>query len=61
VKFGRYICISGKPRCFVCPIQEYCEFKNKNLIKPKNFAKILEDIKRREKELEKLRRSAIKI
>ncbi|MBI4714175.1 endonuclease III [Candidatus Uhrbacteria bacterium] len=42
VKFGRYICIPGKPRCWGCPIQKYCAYKNKNLIKPKNSAKILD-------------------
>jgi len=61
VKFGRYICIPGKPRCWACPIQKYCEYKNKNLIKPKNASAILNDIERREKELESLRKSACKI
>ncbi len=61
VKLGRYICISGKPRCWACPIQKYCEYKNKNLIKPKNAKMILADIERREKELESLRKSACKV
>lgn len=30
---GRYICIARKPRCGVCPIVGYCEFKDKNLPK----------------------------
>jgi endonuclease-3 len=61
VKFGRYICIPGKPRCWACPIQKYCEYKNKNLIKPKNSEMILVDIERRENELELLRKSACKV
>jgi len=61
VKFGRYICIPNKPRCWACPIQKYCEYKNKNLVKPKNAEVILNDIEQREKELESLRKSACKI
>ncbi len=55
VKHGRYICIPGKPRCFMCPIRDDCGFKQKNLQKPKDFKRIKEDIKNREKNLQKLR------
>ncbi|MCR4313824.1 MAG: endonuclease III [Candidatus Uhrbacteria bacterium] len=58
VKHGRYICIS-KPRCWACPVRDYCAFKNKNLTAPKNAQAILDDIDRREKKLEELRRQAI--
>ncbi|MBI2475467.1 endonuclease III [Candidatus Uhrbacteria bacterium] len=61
VKLGRYICIPGKPRCWACPIQKYCKYKNKNLVKPKNALVILNDIEQREKELEFLRKYACKI
>jgi len=55
VKFGRYICLSGKPRCWACPIQKNCVFKQKQLTHPKNAQFILSDIKRRELILEKIR------
>lgn len=55
VKFGRYICISPKPRCWACPLVDICEYKQKNLERPKNADEILADIDRREKELQKLR------
>jgi len=57
VKHGRYVCIS-KPRCWMCPVRDLCAFNNKNLDEPKNAKEIKEDIARREKELEKLRKSA---
>ncbi|MCH8049403.1 endonuclease III [Patescibacteria group bacterium] len=55
VKFGRYICLSPKPRCWACPLVDICEYKDKNLQRPKNAEEILEDIERRENELQKLR------
>lgn len=58
VKHGRYICMS-KPRCWACPVRDVCAFKNKNLVAPKNAQKILDDIDRREKQLEELRRKAV--
>lgn len=57
VKHGRYICIR-KPRCWACPVRDYCAFKNKNLKEPKNAQAILEDMKNREKKLEELRQQA---
>ena len=54
VKHGRYICIS-KPRCWACPLSSICTFKDKNLERPKDAEKILEDIERRENELQVLR------
>lgn len=30
---GRYICMARKPRCTICPINDLCEFKEKNLVK----------------------------
>lgn len=29
VLHGRYICIARKPRCGICPIREWCEYKYK--------------------------------
>ncbi len=57
VKFGRYICIPGRPRCWMCPIQKQCAFKNKNLVAPKNAVVIRVDMVRREDSLEQLRQS----
>lgn len=59
VKLGRYVCIS-KPRCWACPLSDVCPFKEKNLEAPKNVEAILEDIERREVELQALRKSAIR-
>ncbi|TAL49799.1 endonuclease III [Patescibacteria group bacterium] len=58
VKHGRYICIS-KPRCWACPVRDLCAFQKKNFEAPKNAQAILDDIDRREKVLEELRRQAI--
>lgn len=57
VKHGRYVCIPGKPRCWMCPIAKHCAFKNKNLKAPKDADAIREDIKRREASLEANRKS----
>ena len=57
VKLGRYICIRS-PRCWACPVREMCAFKKKNLVPPKNANEILEDIEKREKNLEILRENA---
>jgi endonuclease III len=29
---GRYICVARVPKCPVCPINEYCQYKAKNVI-----------------------------
>ncbi len=58
VKFGRYVCISGNPRCWDCPIRAYCPVKLKNLSEPKNAEEIREDIITREKIVESLRDNA---
>ncbi|MFH1632244.1 MAG: endonuclease III [bacterium] len=57
VKFGRYICLSQRPRCWACPLADACPHKPKYLNRPKNADAVLEDIERREKELQKLRNS----
>ena len=59
VKFGRYICLPGKPRCWDCPIRAYCPVKEKNEIAPRNADAIREDIIHREAVLEKLREDAV--
>lgn len=58
VKHGRYICIR-KPRCWACPVRHVCAYGNKNLEVPKNAGAILEDIERREQELELLKRNVV--
>ncbi len=59
VKFGRYICISRKPRCWACPIQDICPYKDKNLMAPKNADHILEKIKDQEEALQALREKVL--
>lgn len=29
VLFGREVCVPGKPKCWQCPVREFCEYKNK--------------------------------
>ena len=58
VKHGRYVCIS-KPRCWTCPLVDQCKFKEKNLTAPKDAQKILDDMDRRERNLEELRNKAV--
>jgi len=57
VKFGRYVCIPGKPRCWDCPVRESCAYQRKNLVPPRDADAIRADIGRRERELEHLRTS----
>jgi endonuclease-3 len=52
VKFGRYVCIPGRPRCWMCPIQADCPYKNKMLEVPTDALLIRQDIMRREDKLE---------
>lgn len=59
VKFGRTICIPGKPRCWMCPISNFCGYKQKQLHPPKNAATIEADMEQREKELERLRKQVV--
>lgn len=59
VKFGRYICIPGRPRCWMCPIQKHCAYKLKTYTLPKNAAAVREDLARREEVLEALRRNCL--
>lgn len=55
VKHGRYVCLPGKPRCWMCPIAKHCAFKGKRLVAPKDANAIREDIARREASLEDAR------
>ncbi|MBN9413217.1 MAG: endonuclease III [Candidatus Paracaedimonas acanthamoebae] len=32
---GRYTCLARKPKCYLCPVVELCEYKEKNLVKRK--------------------------
>lgn len=57
VKFGRYVCVPGRPRCWACPIKDFCAYQNKNLVPPKDADAVLADIDRREAELERLRKA----
>ena len=55
VKLGRYICLPGKPRCYLCPIQSFCQFSKKQLTQPKDAQSVQEDLLRRERVVEELR------
>ena len=55
VQFGRSICVPGKPRCWACPIAEYCDFKNKNLERPKDSDEILKKANETAERLVKLK------
>lgn len=57
VKFGRYVCVPGRPRCWDCPLRDVCAYESKRLVPPKDAAAIRADIERRERDLETLRRS----
>jgi len=57
VKFGRYICIPGKSRCWMCPVREFCDYQRKNLLEPTDAAAVKVDLIRREQELERLRKN----
>ena len=59
VKLGRYVCLPGKPRCWMCPVQKDCTFKKKNLIAPKDADAVVADIERREALLETQRLTVI--
>ena len=48
ILLGRYICKARKPECWKCPIEQYCEYKEKNLEppepkKPKKRLLLIED------------------
>lgn len=55
VKFGHYLCIPGRPRCWACPVKDLCAFKNKNLSVPKHAKEMLATLQKREEDLQKLR------
>lgn len=35
VEFGQRICLTARPRCYVCPLVDVCKYEKKNLIAPK--------------------------
>ena len=55
VKLGRYVCLPGRPRCWACPVRSDCAFAKKNHVAPVQAPFILDDILRREEEIQKLR------
>ena len=59
VKHGRYICLPGKPRCFVCPIRNHFSYLSKTILSPSPEAlkRLEEEIERREKIVTYLRES----
>ncbi len=60
MKFGRYVCLPGRPRCWMCPVRDFCRFKDKNLKTPPDADDVKQDIARREAALEAMRRAVAK-
>jgi len=57
VKFGRYICDSQSPRCWMCPFQQYCEYEPKNTEMPEDAEDVRKSLENREADLEKRRKN----
>lgn len=55
VKFGRYVCLSRSPRCYMCPIVDSCPFKEKQLDMPPNIDRIKEKIEKQEALIDELK------
>lgn len=58
VPFGRAICIPRAPRCWACPVVDFCAYKQKNLERPKNAEILLEKAEKQRKEIERLKYEA---
>ncbi|MFH1364833.1 MAG: endonuclease III, partial [Candidatus Aenigmatarchaeota archaeon] len=39
VTFGQNVCKPVGPKCFLCPVEKYCKYGEKNLNKRKNNTK----------------------
>lgn len=61
VKFGRWICLSGRPRCWMCPFVSQCRYNAKQLVAPRNAVEIRAAITRQEAELQRLRQTASRV
>lgn len=61
VKFGRYICDSRSPRCWMCPFQDACEYEPKNTDEPDDADEVRQSLKDREAALEKRRRNVKRV
>lgn len=55
VPFGRAICVPGVPRCWACPVVDFCAYKQKNLERPKDAEMILEKAEKQRKAIERLK------
>jgi len=55
VPFGRAICVPGAPRCWACPVVDFCAYTQKNLERPKDADRILEKAEKQRKEIERLK------
>lgn len=58
VPFGRAICVPGTPRCWACPVVDFCAYTQKNLERPKDAEIILEKAEKQRKEIERLKYEA---
>lgn len=55
VPFGRAICVPGKPRCWMCPVKEFCAFSAKNEERPSDADAIIARADRQRATIAKLK------
>jgi len=55
VPFGRAICVPGAPRCWACPVVDFCAYTKKNLERPRDADLLLEKAEKQRKEIERLK------
>lgn len=37
VEFGQRICLTARPKCYICPLADVCKYGKKNLVPPKGY------------------------
>jgi endonuclease III len=57
VPFGRAICIPGKPRCWACPVQELCAYRQKNVERPLDAEIVLGKMEKQRDTIARLKRA----
>lgn len=55
VPFGRAICVPGKPRCWACPVQEFCTYRQKNMERPLDAEIILGKVEKQRDTIARLK------
>ncbi len=58
VPFGRAVCVSGAPRCWACPVVQFCEYGKKNMTAPQNAEEILARAQRQREHIAELKSQA---